>query len=204
MSYPATRHLQLTPWHNETPDIADPQVHNIVSTSMIQDTSSPHESILLQIVANSLPCCKYTRSKFAAMTIRMHNPKCTALLFTTGKLVVTGGNNWYECMLTAMHIATLINKVFYNKAYTARGCDLQNIVAHTRLSIQGAQRLDIACMYQNMGLECTYQPSIFPGLSYRPIGSPVVILCFQSGNIVVTGAKELHHIKVSAMCCLEI
>jgi TATA-box binding protein (TBP) (component of TFIID and TFIIIB) len=78
---------------------------------MIQDNATPHDSILLQVIADSLPCCKYARSKFAAMTIRISNPKCTALLFTTGKLVVTGGNNWYECMLTAMHIATLISQV---------------------------------------------------------------------------------------------
>ena len=37
----------------------------------------------------------YDKAKFAAITIRLSSPECTTLLFSSGKLVVTGGRTWY-------------------------------------------------------------------------------------------------------------
>jgi hypothetical protein len=34
------------------------------------------------------------QGRFAAITIRLENPRCTALLFTSGKLVITGVKSW--------------------------------------------------------------------------------------------------------------
>ena len=44
-------------------------------------------------------------------------------------------------------------------------------------------------MYSRLNLHCTYQKNMFPGLIYRPHASPVVLLCFLSGKIVITGGK---------------
>lgn len=38
-------------------------------------------------------------------------------------------------------------------------------------------------------MECTYQKNMFPGLIYRGTDSPIVLLCFYSGRIVLTGGK---------------
>ena len=69
--------------------------------------------------------------------------------------------------------------------------DVQNIVAH--VEIQG-KRLDLDSFYKDHEEETTYQRSMFPGLIYRPINSPVVLLCFTSGRIVITGGKSTDHI----------
>ena len=45
-------------------------------------------------------------------------------------------------------------------------------------------------MYSRLNLHCTYQKNMFPGLIYRPHASPVVLLCFLSGKIVITGGKS--------------
>jgi len=44
-------------------------------------------------------------------------------------------------------------------------------------------------MYARLNLHCMYQKNMFPGLIYRPHASPVVLLCFFSGKIVITGGK---------------
>ena len=194
-THSAVDHMRLTPWHTPVVDNHDPQIHNIVSTSTTMDLVQSTTPIHLQTIAQSLPCCKYDRSKFAAMTIRICNPCCTALLFTTGKLVVTGASNWYESMLSAMQIAVLISSIFTDRQFVAEGCEMQNIVAHTCIQLQHGFTIDLQKMYNTMSLECTYQPTMFPGLSYRPIGSPVVILCFRSGKVVVTGGKKTQDVK---------
>jgi TATA-box binding protein (TBP) (component of TFIID and TFIIIB) len=49
--------------------------------------------------------------------------------------------------------------------------------------------LDLEAMYTRLNLHCTYQKNMFPGLIYRPHASPVVLLCFFSGKIVITGGR---------------
>jgi hypothetical protein len=49
-------------------------------------------------------------------------------------------------------------------------------------------------MYSQMALNCTYQRKMFPGLIFRPQDSPVVLLCFFSGKIVITGGKNMEDV----------
>lgn len=66
-------------------------VHNMVSTSILCCSEMP---INLSLLAALLPCSTYDKRRFAAITIRLDNPRCTALLFTSGKLVITGVKSW--------------------------------------------------------------------------------------------------------------
>ena len=68
-----------------------PVVHNLVCCSMIQ---SQRKHLDLDLIKTLLPFSFYDKKKFAAITIRLSNPECTALLFSSGKLVVTGGRCW--------------------------------------------------------------------------------------------------------------
>ena len=70
-------------------------------------------------------------------------------------------------------------------------CRIQNMVAHVELPVGPGGTLDIQEMYARLGLNCTYQRRMFPGLIYRPEASPVVLLCFYSGKIVITGGRTL-------------
>ena len=64
-----------------------PCTHNMVSTVHFKG-SQP--KIDLAFIANSTRYSTYDRKRFAAITIRITDPKVTALLFSSGKLVVTG------------------------------------------------------------------------------------------------------------------
>jgi len=62
-------------------------VHNVVCTCQISSTKMPLD---LQTLSNLLPSSSYCKRIFAAVTIRTDNPFCTALLFSSSKLVITG------------------------------------------------------------------------------------------------------------------
>jgi transcription initiation factor TFIID TATA-box-binding protein len=73
--------------------------------------------------------------------------------------------------------------------YSQKALNLQNIVAHVEVPVGEGGSLDLEAMYSRLNLHCTYQKNMFPGLIYRPHASPVVLLCFFSGKIVITGGK---------------
>lgn len=168
-------------------------VHNIVSTTQIM-TDGP--DIDLNVVGGLLACSHYDRSRFAAITIRVGNPNCTALLFTSGKLVVTGGVSWYECVEAAKQVTRMLQGCVLTQKFWFVSCEIQNIVAKTCIDLKPGQRLDIELMYKRLNNLCTFQKNMFPGLIFRPLRSPVVLLCFQSGKIVITGGKTEEDVEM--------
>lgn len=161
-------------------------IHNIVATTQIWSSMLP---INLQHTADILPHSFYDRQKFAAITIRIQDPCCTALLFTSGKLVLTGCRGWNECVLASMLIVRMLRQYNPFVDFRVRNITVQNIVAHVSAPLPPGGKLDLEAMYAAHCVHCTYQPQLFPGLIYRPDNSPIVLICFFSGNIVVTGGK---------------
>lgn len=123
-------------------------IHNIVSTSVICGNEMPIDLSQLAIL---LPCSKYDRRRFAAITIRIDRPKCTALLFTSGKLVITGVKSWYESLLASLCICRMIQQAMIGRRYLITNCNIQNIVAHTDIGLRPSQILNIQTMYEVRG-----------------------------------------------------
>jgi len=163
--------------HNGTPL---PTVHNIVATSQI---TSDIKVLDLHHINSILPFSFYDKNRFAAITVRLYQPECTTLLFSSGKLVVTGCRTWYECVYASLFVARLLEDAIPGHEFRLCACDVQNMVAHVELPV-GKGYLDIQGMYSKLALNCTYQRKMFPGLIYRPESSPVVLLCFISGKSI--------------------
>jgi len=161
-----------------------PTIHNIVSTSQIKS----NVPINLVALASLLPFSFYDKQRFAAITIRLKSPDCTTLLFSSGKLVVTGGRNWFECVLASLCVCRILRSAFPAREFKLINCEIQNIVAHVELPV-GKGLLDLHSMYHKLELNCMFQRTMFPGLIFRPDESPVVLLCFFSGKVVITGGK---------------
>jgi transcription initiation factor TFIID TATA-box-binding protein len=168
-----------------------PTVHNIVATSQI--VFSTLKSLDLNRIHEMLPFSFYDQHKFAAITVRLHQPDCTTLLFSSGKLVVTGCRTWYECVYASLFVARILEECIPGHSFKLCACDVQNMVAHVEIPVNGGC-LDLHGMYARMSLNCTYQRKMFPGLIYRPEASPVVLLCFFSGKIVITGGKTMEDV----------
>jgi transcription initiation factor TFIID TATA-box-binding protein len=162
------------------------KIHNLVGTTVLFCSVG---NVDLNYVASVMPNSYYDRRRFAAITIRIANPTCTALLFTSGKLVLTGAKTWCQCLLASLHIAQLLMHFCDGVIFKVVSTSIQNIVGNAVIPLRSNQYLDLQAMYDALGSECTWQPNMFPGLVFRADNSPVVLLCFNSGKIVITGGK---------------
>lgn len=126
---------------------------------------------------------EYNPKRFAAVIMRIRDPKTTALIFASGKMVITGAKTERTSRTAAQKYAKIIHKLGFNATFD--DFKIQNIVSScdTKFSI----RLEgLAYAHSNY---CSYEPELFPGLIYRMVKPRVVLLIFVTGKIVLTGAK---------------
>jgi TATA-box binding protein (TBP) (component of TFIID and TFIIIB) len=135
----ASECMGIEKW-NPPCDMVEPFIHNVVSTSKVH---SLHMPIRLDNLALLLKNSTYDKKRFAAITIRTCNPFCTALLFTSGKLVVTGVQSFYECVFASLSIMKIINAVYPLQSFKIHDCVVQNMVAHSTFNLDSNQRFDI-------------------------------------------------------------
>lgn len=129
---------------------------------------------------------EYNPKRFAAVVMRIRDPKTTALIFASGKLVVTGAKNEEQSHQAARRYARIIQKIM-GPNVEFKEFKVQNVVAST--DVQFPIRLEgLVAGHRNFA---TYEPELFPGLIYR-MASPVrlTLLIFVSGKVVFTGAKR--------------
>jgi transcription initiation factor TFIID TATA-box-binding protein len=164
------------------------QVNNLVGTCRV---CSCLGTIDLLAVSNLLLNALFEKQKFAVITIRLGEPTCTVLLFTSGKMVLTGCKSLLDCILASKIVANLLKEGFPGNVFTLDVIKIQNIVGNAHVPMQSDEVLDLQYFYSNFNIFCTCQPNMFPGLIYRPTSLPIVLLIFFSGKVVITGAKNL-------------
>ena len=127
---------------------------------------------------------EYNPKRFAAVIMRIREPKTTALIFASGKMVVTGAKQEEQCRQAARKYARIIQKLDFPAKFTE--FKIQNIVASC--DVKFPIRLEgLAFEHCNFA---SYEPELFPGLIYRMASPKVVLLIFVSGKLVITGAKN--------------
>jgi len=159
--------------------------HNMVSTIHVETNT---DKIDLEMISSCIANSCYDKKRFAAITIRIDEPKTTALLFSSGKLVITGASSKQIAIAAIRSTIYMLKNVFSYLDISFKNHIIQNIVCNVR--IPKLKTIDIQRLHAEFGTSCTYQPSIFPGLIFRPDNSPIVLLIFKSARIVVTGARE--------------
>ena len=156
-----------------------PQLHNVVATVNVGCRLD------LKDIVSKARNVEYNPKRFAALVMRIRSPKTTALLFSSGKIVVTGAKTEANCRLAARKFTRILQKLGYEAKFTE--FKVQNLVATSRTNFP--VRLEGLVLKHQ--LFAHYEPELFPGLIYRMIKPKVVLLIFVSGQIVFTGAKEV-------------
>ena len=137
----------------------------------------------LKYIALHARNAEYNPKRFAAVIMRIKDPKTTALIFASGKMVVTGAKSEKASRIASQRYAKIINKLGFTANFTE--FKIQNIVSSCDLRFC-IKLEDLSLAHSNY---CSYEPELFPGLIYRMVKPKIVLLIFVSGKIVLTGAK---------------
>lgn len=139
-----------------------------------------------------MPNTEYNPEQFPGLVMRIKEPKTSALIFSSGKVVCTGAKSMRKVKEAILAIIKNIEKIKIKVKVNnvVKGIRVQNMVA------SGAIGMDLNLNSLAMDLENTeYEPEQFPGLVYKLTGTRATFLLFSNGKIVCTGTrseKKLH------------
>lgn len=165
----------------------DIKIQNVVASG------SSGTELDLQKISMALDNAEYVPEKFPGLIYKLKEPKTALLLFTSGKLVCTGGKT-REMVIEAVRIVMSNLRGIGIDVPEEPEIKVQNIVATADLE----RELNLNTIAISLGLEkVEYEPEQFPGLVYRVDKPRVVMLLFGSGKIVCTGAKEVKDVHIA-------
>nr|XP_044607727.1 TATA box-binding protein-like 2 isoform X2 [Equus asinus] len=182
-----------------------PQLQNVVSTANLAC------KLDLKKIALQARNAEYNPKRFAAVIMRIREPRTTALIFSSGKIVCTGARSEEQSRLAARKFARVIQKLGFPARFLdfkiqnlVGSCDVRFPIRLEGLVLTHQQFCRWRVEKQLFALssfvlwrsqlpfssEYDYEPELFPGLIYRMVNPRVVLLIFVSGKVVLTGAKE--------------
>jgi len=170
------------------------KIQNIVSAGSIA------ESIDLEHIGNNLPDCTFTKKKFPGAVIHLQNPKSAALIFASGRVVLTGHHKPED-------ISVGLENLLQSLRMAGVSCRdnpllrVTNIVCTYDLGFPlNLVRITMALMDTD---QVEYEPEAFPGLVCRISDPKLVFLLFSSGKIVITGGTTIEDIKTGLNVLME-
>ena len=162
-----------------------PKIENIVSTANLCC------KLNLREIAMQAKNAEYNPKRFSAVIMKIKEPKTTALIFSSGRIVTLGAKTEEDSRKSCRKFAKIIKSL--NFQVTFKEFKIQNIVGSVDIKFQ----LSLMRLYMHLikNSYCkgknyvVYEPEQFPGLIYRMIEPNIVLLIFVSGKIVLTGGK---------------
>tara|TARA_Y100000310_G_scaffold289098_1_gene315244 strand:+ start:355 stop:972 length:618 start_codon:yes stop_codon:yes gene_type:complete len=151
-------------------------VNIVVSTGL-------EKEVPLEKMAATLPNTEYNPEQFPGLVLRIKDPKTSALIFSSGKVVCTGARTLADVDRSILSIIKSLKKL--NIIVTIKPeITVQNIVA------AGSIGMDLNLNILGVKLPYTeYEPEQFPGLVHKLKGTNATFLLFSNGKIVCTGTK---------------
>ncbi|KAG9400167.1 hypothetical protein AC1031_011077 [Aphanomyces cochlioides] len=153
-------------------------VKNIVGTI---DVQTPLD---LKTIALHARNAEYNPRKFSAVIMRLRDPKTTALMFSSGKVVITGASTEANCRLAARKYCKVLQKLnFPAKFHLFKVCNMMG-TSDLRFPIR------LEGLLNDHSRFCTYEPELFAGLIFKLVDPKLTFLIFVSGKLVICGAKD--------------
>jgi transcription initiation factor TFIID TATA-box-binding protein len=157
-------------------------VNIVISSSLEQD-------IPLEKMAATLSNTEYNPEQFPGLVIRIKEPKTSALIFSSGKIVLTGARSLED-------VGKSIEKIIKSLKKIDIDIKIKPVVTVQNIVASGSIGMDLNLNTLAIKLPNTeYEPEQFPGLVYKLRGTKATFLLFTNGKIVCTGTKtedEVH------------
>ncbi|RHY45614.1 hypothetical protein DYB34_013679, partial [Aphanomyces astaci] len=156
---------------------------NIVGTI---DVKTPLD---LKTIALHARNAEYNPKKFAAVIMRLRDPKTTALMFSSGKVECihryppTTSSTEANCRLAARKYCRVLQKLNFPAQYDMfKICNIMG-TSDVRFPIR------LEGLLNDHSRFCTYEPELFSGLIFKLVEPKLTFLIFVSGKLVICGAK---------------
>ena len=151
--------------------------------NIVVSASLDHDIPLIKL-AETLPNTEYNPEQFPGLVMRIKEPKTSALIFSSGKIVCTGAKSIAKVKEAINAIIKNIEKIKI-KIKIKPQIKVQNMVA------SGSIGMDLNLNSLAVDLQNTeYEPEQFPGLVYKLPGTRATFLLFSNGKIVCTGTRS--------------
>jgi transcription initiation factor TFIID TATA-box-binding protein len=161
------------------------KIENIVASGSIAD------SIDLAEVSSRIENCMLNKKRFPGAVFRLENPKVVSLIFSSGRVVLTGLRE-REALDEALAKIVCSLKEAGVAVHSHPSVAITNIVCSYDIGRSiNLNRLVVALNMENI----EYEPEQFPGLVLRLKDPKIVALLFSSGKIILTGGKNLDEIR---------
>ena len=163
---------------------AEPKSQREIKVVNIVVSANLGHDIPLEKMAATLSNTEYNPEQFPGLVIRIKEPKTSALIFSSGKIVCTGARTMANVHESIRKIIKSLEKINV-KIKNFPEVNIQNIVA------AGSVGMDLNLNVLAMKLENTeYEPEQFPGLVYKLPEQKATFLLFSNGKVVCTGTKS--------------
>ncbi|XP_063338337.1 uncharacterized protein LOC134633421 [Pelmatolapia mariae] len=135
----------------------------------------------LKFIARRMWNVQYKPQYFSGIIARIREPKATATIFQSGKIICLGIKSVEESRLAARKFARKLQKLGFPVRFL--NFKIQNIVAFCQ-----AFPVDLAELQKVHKGQCSYQPELYNGLVLDQING-IRVSVFSAGCINVCGAK---------------
>lgn len=140
---------------------------------------------------------EYNPKRFPGVVMHIVNPRATIIIFSTGKMVMTGIRQASEIDKIADKVINMMKKL--------------GVTPLSKPIIESKNILASCDLYMNIDLEkaalvldnTIYDPTIFSGLTYKMKDPNATFLIFSTGKIICTGNKEIKILEKAVLSLYE-
>jgi transcription initiation factor TFIID TATA-box-binding protein len=161
------------------------KIENIVASGVIA------ESIDLVEFSKNVENCDLNKKRFPGAVYRIADPKIACLIFSSGKIVLTGIRNQKALTDGLAIVIESLKKAGFQPLKEPKVAITNMVCSYNLGKYININKLSVTLNLENI----EYEPEQFPGLVYRIKEPKIVVLIFSSGKIILTGGKNLENIK---------
>jgi len=161
------------------------KIENIVASGVVAD------SIDLVEFSHNVGNCELNKKRFPGAVYRIPDPKIACLIFSSGKIVMTGIRNKKALADGLAIVIESLKKVGVKPLKDPRVAITNMVCSYNLGKYININKLSVTLNLENI----EYEPEQFPGLVYRIKDPKIVVLIFSSGKIILTGGRNLEDVK---------